>query len=587
MSNSLRPTLTLIGLTALLASCGTSSQAPASPSGTTAPSVIGALALPSDAHPIQATSASSSNGDHAVTSNAWDDQLSTWWGADGLGEWVRFDLGSEKTVDALSLAWYRGDQRTARFDIELSRDGETWSKASDNTSSSGRSLDLERYNINDQKARYVRVVNHGNSENSAIGITEVVVHSASSNGDDKGRDDTPSSSGQTYYVDCDNGNDSDNGKTSGEAWASLHKVNRSDLDPGDRLLLKRGCSWAGPLNAHWSGKSDARIVIDAYGSGNLPLIRNGLPGAITIRGSYKTIQNVRVTADKPDSRDTGRCNGPVGWTVGFSFTSGSHHNTVQNSQASGLTAGVHLEDGATSNRVLRNRLTDNTVMSKNNNDNGNNDSGAWGVLINGDNNEVAYNYFEGNTACSEDYGVEGASLELYYAKRNYFHHNTSINDTTFAELGGSRDNRSEYNRFEYNVYAPLDTNGRGEALVVRGSESKWGSNPGTVFNNNTVFNSNLGVFCGDGCNEGILTLKDNIIVTRRNASKDTVWTDGPINESGNVYYQLDGERKVTINGKRMSSSSIWSDPRMQEPWDRKFELRSDAPKRLAGALPLP
>ncbi|AFZ66943.1 discoidin domain-containing protein [Deinococcus peraridilitoris] len=589
MPYPIRTTLAMIGLTALLASCTSAGQPPGvqGVQGPPAPSPVapspaaGTPGQASDLRPVRATSANVPRDRGFSESNAWDDDLGTGWGTETADEWIRFDLGTEKTIEALSLAWQHGDQRVAHFDLELSTDGDRWTPAR-RLYSSGTTPSLERYEIGGQHARFLRVTNRGNSEDSSIGITEVRIHSVrGAAGNVSGTEE------RTYFVDCHTGKDSHAGTTSEQAWKSLSKVNASALKPGDRLLLKRGCSWEGPLHARWSGRSDAPIVIDVYGQGEAPLIRNGRPGAVVIAGSHQIIQNLRVTADRPPRRDTGRCNGPLGWHAGFAFTSGSRHNTLQNSQASGLTAGVHLESGSTHNRVLRNQLTNNDVMSKNNRDNGNNDSGAWGVLINGDDNEVAYNYFEGNTACSEDYGVEGASLELYYAKRNYFHHNTSINDTTFAELGGSRRDRSEHNRFEYNLYAPLDTNGRGEALVIRGHKSDWGGNPGTVFNHNTVYNSNVGVYCGDGCNRSILTLKNNIIVTRAGATKDTLWTDGPIDESGNVFWQLDGERRVFIEGQQLTASSTWGDPKLTDPRQRKFEPSPEAPNRRAGALPLP
>ncbi|WP_245557604.1 discoidin domain-containing protein [Deinococcus peraridilitoris] len=583
-------------LSAVLASCGTLTQPnPPEPSELentvqNGDEQIDLLALPSDgALSITSATASSSNSSTATPGKAHDNSLSSWWGANGTGSWIRFDLGSEKTIDAVSLAFYRGANRKATFDVELSRDGSNWTKVLSKVTSSGSTNNLERYNVTDQGARYIRVTNHGNTESSAIGLTEAVINgTGGSSGGATGSASVPNSGGRTYYVDCSNGSDSNSGTSTGSAWRSVGKVNNSWLNAGERLLFKRGCSWNGPLNLRWSGTSSARIIVDAYGSGSLPLIRNGNPGAVIVRGSHKIIANLRATADKPRSVDSGRCYGPIGWRIGFSFVSGSNNNTLQNAEAYGLTAGVHLEDGANNNKILRSRFTNNNVMSKNNDDGGDNDSGAWGVLVNGNDNEVAHNYFEGNTACSEDYGVEGASLELYYAKRNYFHHNTSINDTTFTELGGSSSNRSEYNRFEYNIYAPLNTNGRGEALVIRGWGSSWGANPGTVFNHNTVFNTNVGVFCGEGCGTDILTLRDNIIVTRSGATKDTVWTDGPINQSGNVFYQLDGQYKVTINGVKDSSrlgTSVWANPRLDDPWNRDFTLESGAPKSSAGAFP--
>jgi len=76
----------------------------------------------------------------------------------------------------------------------------------------------------------------------------------------------------TYYVDSQNGNDSNNGTSRSSAWRSLAKVNSSKFLPNDSLLLRRGSTWREQLNFPSSGSAGAPIVIDAYGEGNLPLI---------------------------------------------------------------------------------------------------------------------------------------------------------------------------------------------------------------------------------------------------------------------------------------------------------------------------
>src|ERR1700736_5923862 len=89
-----------------------------------------------------------------------------------------------------------------------------------------------------------------------------------------GRDTTGPSSepiqpptGQSYYVDCGANGDGNDGKDASRAWSSLARASSASLQPGDALLLKRGCTWTGPLNAHWSGSSGQPILIGAYGSG--------------------------------------------------------------------------------------------------------------------------------------------------------------------------------------------------------------------------------------------------------------------------------------------------------------------------------
>jgi parallel beta-helix repeat protein len=76
----------------------------------------------------------------------------------------------------------------------------------------------------------------------------------------------------TYYVDSANGNDSNNGNSPSSPWKTLAKINSSKFMPGDVILLRRESLWREQLNFPSSGSASAPIVIDSYGSGNLPVI---------------------------------------------------------------------------------------------------------------------------------------------------------------------------------------------------------------------------------------------------------------------------------------------------------------------------
>ena len=70
------------------------------------------------------------------------------------------------------------------------------------------------------------------------------------------------SNGTTYYVDADNGNDSNPGTSPAQAWKSLTKVTATTFQPGDQILLKSGCVWNGEwLWPKGSGTEDAPIKI--------------------------------------------------------------------------------------------------------------------------------------------------------------------------------------------------------------------------------------------------------------------------------------------------------------------------------------
>jgi unsaturated chondroitin disaccharide hydrolase len=123
--------------------------------------------------PVVAVTASSHDGN--VPQNTLDNQLSTRWSALGDGQWIRFDLGASKTISKVAVAWYLGNQRTARFDVQTSATGNAWTTVFSGQSS-GTTLQQQTYDFTDRSARYLRIVGHGNSQNLWNSITEVDVY---------------------------------------------------------------------------------------------------------------------------------------------------------------------------------------------------------------------------------------------------------------------------------------------------------------------------------------------------------------------------------------------------------------------------
>jgi len=81
----------------------------------------------------------------------------------------------------------------------------------------------------------------------------------------------------TYYVDAKNGNDSNSGTSPSSAWKSLKKLNTYQFQPGDSILLKRGETFREQLNFPSSGAEGRPIVLDVYGTGELPVISGADP----------------------------------------------------------------------------------------------------------------------------------------------------------------------------------------------------------------------------------------------------------------------------------------------------------------------
>ena len=84
----------------------------------------------------------------------------------------------------------------------------------------------------------------------------------------------------SYHLDSHSGDDANDGLTEQTSWKTLSRVSAVLCQPGDRILLKKGCSWIGQLSPQGVGKNDAPIQIGSYGDGALPKINgNGSPYA--------------------------------------------------------------------------------------------------------------------------------------------------------------------------------------------------------------------------------------------------------------------------------------------------------------------
>jgi hypothetical protein len=107
----------------------------------------------------------------------------------------------------------------------------------------------------------------------------------------------PDISGTAYYVDCSQGDDSNEGTSPSRAWGSLKHVNETIFQPGEGIFIKRGTTCSGTLTPHGSGKEGEPIIMGAYGRGELPIIEAGdHPEAIKLTGQeYWEIQDIETT----------------------------------------------------------------------------------------------------------------------------------------------------------------------------------------------------------------------------------------------------------------------------------------------------
>jgi len=126
--------------------------------------------------PVSGVTASGNDGN--VPSNVLDNNLGTRWSSNGIGQWIRADLGSVQNICSLDIAWYNGNARQYHFVIATSTDGTTFTNKFSGDSS-GTTLNQEKYTFPATDARYVRITVNGNTANNWASITELDVFGSS------------------------------------------------------------------------------------------------------------------------------------------------------------------------------------------------------------------------------------------------------------------------------------------------------------------------------------------------------------------------------------------------------------------------
>lgn len=371
----------------------------------------------------------------------------------------------------------------------------------------------------------------------------------------------------TYHVDCVAGSDGAPGTSPAQAWRTLAPARRQALAPGDRILLKRTCTFTGPLVIRASGTAVTPIIVGAYGSGARPMIQNGFD-QVAVFGSHVIIENLTTRADAT-SIHTACKDARMGQRYGIHFYPGASFNTVRYSVARELQIGIYVDAGSHHNTIVNNVLVDNNMKS----DDLRSDAGAVGIGLLGDDNEVAYNTISGSTVCSQFYGRDGSAVEVYGGQRNRVHHNRAVNNNTFTELGNRRavDNTFAYNRVHSTV--------NGHFLTTRGSRDlKYGPVFGTRVTNNSVYltGSGYAMSCYGGCGPAILSFRNNIIW-----SEGTVHADAPFDEGHNIYWRTGGSPKVSF---AISATSRKVNPRWVSVSTGDLRLQSTSPAIDAGSL---
>ncbi|MEV0612661.1 right-handed parallel beta-helix repeat-containing protein [Nonomuraea sp. NPDC050404] len=363
---------------------------------------------------------------------------------------------------------------------------------------------------------------------------------------------TGARAGTTYYVDSRAGDDAADGTTAATAWKSLDKAVAAELKPGDTVAVKRGSAFTGPVKLEASGTAAKPITVKTYGSGALPKISGTREDCVVVKGNHWSISGLHAH----------NCR----W-AGFEVD--GDNNELRGVKAERNVTGVYITPSGSRNTLRDSVLTDNNRMSVNDSG-GDNDSGAFGVLLNGDDNVITGNTITGSFAQSEDYGTDGAAVEIFNGDRNKITHNIARNNETFSELGAQKGKTATGTLFAHNVVT--SSRSRASFLVTRGARHAVGPVLGTVAVHNSVYlpaKSTIGWSCHDGCSPSILKLRNNVIAV----GGESGYEDGAgADEAGGVYQGSKSRFKL-------GPKSVLADPKFVSRTDLRLRPGSPALKR--------
>jgi parallel beta-helix repeat protein len=104
---------------------------------------------------------------------------------------------------------------------------------------------------------------------------------------------------QAFYIDAQDGNDSNDGKTPQSAWRTLAKVNNTTINAANKILFRVGQKWIGQLNIKNSGTQNNPIIISSYGQGDKPIISSVGKQHIDKWYQYNEQDGIRGTLKEP------------------------------------------------------------------------------------------------------------------------------------------------------------------------------------------------------------------------------------------------------------------------------------------------
>lgn len=142
-----------------------------------------------------------------------------------------------------------------------------------------------------------------------LGVSTQYVSAKEITNEERQSEITNLSVGTSYFIDSKNGDDTHDGMSEENAFATLSKINSITLKPGDHVYLKKGSIFNEQFKPKGIGSVDAPIIIDSYGDDeSKPVINGGgkvydkaannTSAAVLIENmEYVKVNNLEVTND--------------------------------------------------------------------------------------------------------------------------------------------------------------------------------------------------------------------------------------------------------------------------------------------------
>lgn len=260
---------------------------------------------PGGSQDLAVRAVTASGSDDNGPANTRDGDFGTRWSAEGDGEWIRYDLGDSHQLDHVDVAWYRGTERTASYDLQVSPDGSSWQTVTSGESS-GDTTDFESYDVAGAEGRYVRIVGHGNSDNEWNSITEVKVFGDGPADPGSGSGALPVAAVDASEQDGDNGPANTRDGDLGTRW-SAEAIDRSewisyDLGAATSVHLLKVAWYRGDER-----RTDYRVEVSADGASWTTVTSGESSGSTTGLETYDfadaTGRYVRIVGDGNSDND--------------------------------------------------------------------------------------------------------------------------------------------------------------------------------------------------------------------------------------------------------------------------------------------